>query len=103
MDYKNYTYRDCLYTIIQYQQELIKRYEEYIETNICRPIQKYSKEDFDVAVKEYIHLQRITIPQADIVMKCDYQIAREYDIIKAEFPVFPLHLIEQFVEEKLSK
>ena len=103
MDYKSYTYRDCLYTIIKYQQELIKRYEEYIENNIHRPIQKYSKEDFDVAANEYIHLQRITIPQADIVMKCDYQIVREYDIIKAEFPIFPIELIEQFVEDKLMK
>ena len=102
MEYKN-SYRDCLYTIIKHQQELIKRYEEYIETNICRPIEKYSKKDFDVAANEHICLQRITIPQADIIMKCDYRIAREFDIIKAEFPVFPLHLIEQFVEEKLNK
>lgn len=103
MDYKSYTYRDCLYTIINHQQELIERYEEYIENNIHRPIQKYSKEDFDRAANEYIRLQRITIPQADIVMRCDYQVAREYDMIKAEFPIFPLELIKQFVEDKLMK
>ena len=31
MDYKNYDYRECLYSIIQYQQDIIKRYEEYIK------------------------------------------------------------------------
>lgn len=103
MDYQNYNYRDCLYSIIQCQQSLIKRYEEYIENNICKPIKKYSKEDFDIAADEFVQYQHITIPQADIMMKCDYRIAREFDIIKAEFPVFPLHLIEQYVNEKLLK
>lgn len=103
MDYKSYSYRDCLYSIIQYQQELIKRYEEYIENNICQRIKKYSKEDLDIAANEFVQCQHITIPQADIMMKCDYRITMEYDIIKAEFPIFPLHLIEQFVEEKLDK
>ena len=103
MDYKNYTYRDCLYTIIQHQQELIKRYEEYIEHNICAKISKREKEEFDIRSQRPINIKRITIPQADFMMMCDPIIAREYDIIKAEFPVFPLHLIEQFVEEKLNK
>ena len=103
MDYKNYTYRDCLYTIIQYQQELIKRYEEYIENSICKPIEKRTQEGFSPYPLDRVQCQRITIPQVDIMMRCDSWLIHEFNAIKAEFPVFPLHLIEQFVEEKLNK
>lgn len=103
MDYKSYTYKDCLYTIINYQQEIIKRYEEYIEKNIHQSIKKVTKEDFDVEALTRLEWQRITIPQVDLMMVCDPSVMREYDLIKSEFPLFPLHLIEQFVEEKLSK
>ena len=103
MDYKAYNYRDCLYTIIQYQQELIKRYEEYIENSICRPIEKCTHESFGADPFDRVQCQRITIPQADIMMKGDPRLIHEFNAIKAEFPVFPFHLIEQFVNEKLLK
>lgn len=103
MDYKNYDYRECLYSIIQYQQEIIKRYEEYIENNIHQPIKKCVREDFDIRAMERVYSQRITIPQTDIMMICDPRVVREFDVIKSEYPVFPLHLIKQYVEEKLSK
>ena len=103
MDYKNYDYRECLYSIIQYQQEIIKRYEEYIENNIHQLIKKCVREDFDIRAMERVYSQRITIPQTDIMMICDPRVVREFDVIKSEYPVFPLHLIKQYVEEKLSK
>ena len=103
IDFKNYTYRELLYSIIHYQQEIIKRYEEYIENNICAQISKTEKEEFDMRSMRPINVKRIKIPQTDFMMLCDPIVAREWDFIKAEFPVFPLHLIEQFVEEKLNK
>lgn len=103
MDYKSYTYKDCLYTIIKYQQEIIKRYEEYIEKNIHQSIKKKTKEDFDVEALTRLEWQHITIPQVDLMMVCDSSVMREYDLIKAEFPLFPLYLIQQYVEEKLKE
>lgn len=102
MDYKTYDYRECLYSIIQYQQDIIRQYEEYIEKNIHQPIKKYTREDFDNKSLERIYLQRITIPQADIITSCEPRVIREFDIIKSEFPIFSLHLIRQYIEEELK-
>jgi hypothetical protein len=99
MDYKNYCYRECLYSIIQYQQEIIKRYEEYIEKNIFAQISKTEKEEFDIRSMRPINVKRITIPQTDFMMLCDPRIAREWDIIKAEHPICSIDAIKYYMEE----
>ena len=99
LDFKNYSYRELLYSVIQYQQEIIKKYQEYIENNIHSKISEYSKEDFDVRAMEHIHCKRITIPQTDIMMFCDPRVAREYEIIKAEHPICSIDAIKYYMEE----
>lgn len=99
LDFKNYTYRELLYSIIQYQQEIIKRYEEYIEKNIFAKISKAEKEEFDIRSMRPINVKRITIPQTDFMMLCDPRVAREWDFIKAEHPVCSIDAIKHYLEE----
>lgn len=99
IDFKNYTYRELLYSIIHYQQEIIKRYEEYIENNICTQISKTEKEEFDMRSMRPIHVKRITIPQTDFMMLCDPIVAREWDFIKAEHPICSIDAIKYYMEE----
>ncbi len=99
LDFKNYTYREILYSIIQYQQEIIKRYEEYIEKNMYAQISKIEKEDFDLRSQRLINIKRITIPQTDFMMLCDPRIAREWDIIKAEHPICSIDAIKHYLED----
>jgi hypothetical protein len=99
LDFKNYTYIERLYSIIQYQQEVIKRYQEYIETNIHNQITEQDQEQFDLHSFETIHCKRITIPQADIMFKCDASIIREYEMIKAEHPTCSIDAIKYYMEE----
>jgi hypothetical protein len=99
IDFKNYTYREILYSIIQYQQEVIKKYQEYIETNIHNQITERDQEYFDVPSCETIHCKRITIPQADLMFKCDASIIREYEMIKAEHPICSIDAIKHYLEE----
>ncbi len=99
IDFKNYTYRELLYSIIQYQQEIIKRYEEYIEKNICAQISKTEKEEFDMRSLRPLNVKRITIPQADFMMLCDPRIAREWEFIKAEHPICSIDAIKHYLED----
>lgn len=99
LDFKNYSYRELLYSVIQYQQEIIKKYQEYIENNIHSKISEYNKEDFDARATERIHCKRITIPQVDLMFRCDASVIREYEIIKAEHPICSIGAIKYYMEE----
>ena len=103
MDYKSYSYLEDLYSIIQYQQDIIKRYEEYIETNIHKKIEKCDKEDFSPRSNEILHYKRITIPQTDIAMICSPYIASEWQEIKDSSPLLPVSAVRYFITEKLRE
>lgn len=99
LDFKNYSYIEILYSIIKYQQEVINRYEEYIEKNICSQIDKTEKEEFDMRSMRPINVKRITIPKVDFMMLCDPSVAREWDFIKAEHPICSIDAIKYYMEE----
>ena len=103
MDYKHYSYLEDLYAIIQHQQDIIAKYEEYIETNIHQKIKKVAKEDFDVRALGRVYCQRITIPQTDIMMACDPKVIAEWEEIKLRYPHYPLPDIKRFIMEKSCK
>jgi hypothetical protein len=103
MDYKNYSYLEDLYSIIQYQQDIIKRYEDYIETNIHQKIETREREEFSPHSNEVIHYKRITIPQADIAMVYSPHIAREWQEIKDMSPLLPCSAVRRLIMEKMAE
>lgn len=101
--FKDYTYREILFSIIQYQQEIIKRYEEYIEQTIHSKISKEEKEKFDMRSMRKINIQRITIPKVDFMMMCEPVVAREWDYIKATHPICSIDAIKHYLMEVEGK
>jgi hypothetical protein len=103
MDYKNYSYLEDLYSIIQYQQDIIKRYEDYIETNIHQKIESCEKEDFSPHSNEILHYKHITIPRVDIAMVYSSHIAREWQEIKDMSPLLPCSAVRRLIMEKMAE
>ena len=89
-----------LLDVCNYQQELLKKYEEYIEQNIAN---KILEEDYDNPLDPMgrANFKRITIPQSTFMLRCDPSTLKAWEWLKYQRPVFePDYFIKAaFIEE----
>ena len=90
-----------LLEICSYQQELLKKYEEYVEQQITS---KILEEDFDSDWHNPMGratFKRITIPQSTFMLRCDPSTLKAWEWLKFQRPVFEpeLYINAAFIEE----
>ena len=89
-----------LLEICSYQQELLKKYEEYIEQQITS---KILEEDCDRPWDPMgrATFKRITIPQSTFMLRCDPSTLKAWEWLKFQRPVFEpeLYINAAFIEE----
>ena len=93
-----------LLEICSYQQELLTKYEEYIEQNITS---KILEEDYDNPWDPMgqANFKRITIPQSTFMLRCDPSTLKAWKLLQYERPVFEedYFIKTAFIEEGENK
>lgn len=90
-----------LLDICNHQQEILNKYEEFIEQNI---INKILKEDFDGTTWDRLgwgSFKRITIPQSTFMLRCDPSTLKAWKLLQYSRLVFePDYFIKAaYIEE----
>ena len=90
-----------LLEICSYQQELLTKYEEFIENQI---VSKIKEEDFNGdrwRPDSWASFKRITIPETSFMLRCDPSTLKAWEWLKFQKPVFEpeLYIKAAFIEE----
>lgn len=93
-----------LLELCSYQQEILQKYEEYIEQQI---ISKILEEDFDSDWHNPMGqgcFKRITIPQSTLMIKCDPSTLKAWEWLKFQRPAFEpeFYINAAFIEEGVN-
>ena len=90
-----------LLDVCNYQQELLKKYEEYIEQNIVSKILEEDIDDDRWNPNALGTFKRITIPQSTFMLRCDKTTLKTWEWLKYQRPAFePDYFIKAaFIEE----
>ena len=90
--------------LCKYQQDIIKRYKEYIESYIHQPIKEDTASSFDPFDCRTLVVRHFTIPEAHLVANCSAACASEWDYLKTTTPlVSPDYFIEMAYKEYEEK
>ena len=84
-----------------YQQEVLRMYEEFIENQI---ISKIKEEDFDGdrwRPDSWASFKRITIPETSFMLRCDPATLKAWEWLKYQRPAFEpeMYIKAAFIEE----
>lgn len=90
-----------LWELCKYQQSIIDKYKDYIEHEIHSKIHEEIVKQPSFDFREQAFFRRITIPQVELVARCDPWVHKNWELLQAESPVItPEYFISLAYREK---
>lgn len=76
-----------LWELCKYQQSIIDKYKDYIETYIHQKIQEEIIKHPGIDFNETYFIRHITIPETQLVVRCDRWTHHNWELLQAENPL----------------